>query len=188
VEAVKNIASPSIRNMATIGGNIASRSGDTIPAFLMMDTSVALFNGRDLQMISLSEYIREELSFTPHILVAIYVSEQACSPNQFFYRKLGYREAFSPSVVTVAGCCITLQPRKIDFIRLAAGGGMSTPQRLFITEQLLYGETLSNELLNKAVQVIKEELDFPSDAFFSAEYKKQAAANLIASQIARIAG
>ena len=185
---IKNIAAPAIRNKATIGGNIAENGfGDTIPAFLVMDACVSLFDGKKVHLKSLSDCIKEELTLTDSIIVSVYLPKKiSISKDCYFYKKIGPREAFSPSIVTISGCCLLNENKEVKEIRLAVGGVSTPPQRLVKSEQLIKGSTLSNDLLIKAVQAIKEEFTPNSDAIFSANYKKTVAANLIVSEIARL--
>lgn len=188
-EAARSIAAPAVRNKATIGGNIANRFGDSIPALLAMDASLALFDGKEILLTLLSDYIRMESSIKNLILVYVLVPEtDGVNNGQYFYKKLGHREAFSPSILTVAGYCRTSEQNEILEIRLAASGSTTPPQRFIHTEQVLNGCILSHELLTKAIQTIKDEMNVNTDPFSSAGYKKAAAANLIVSGIVGKAG
>lgn len=189
VEAVGNIAAPAIRNKATIGGNIANGYGDLIPAFLAMDTILSLYDEKEFLLTSLWDYLKEGKSFANTILNCVYLPGKIeGSKDSYFYKKIGHREAFSPSVVTISGCCQLNEKSEVEHIRLAAGGSTTPPQRLVGSEQLLKGSTLSNEQLKKAVQAIKKEFLTSSDAFSSADYKRAVAANMIVSEIVRFAG
>jgi xanthine dehydrogenase small subunit len=189
VEAVRNIAAPAIRNKATIGGNIANGMGDTIPALLVIGTILSLFDGNQFHYKTLWEYILERNSLSDSILICAYFPDKTLNNKKnCFYKKIGLREAFSPSIVTISGCCQLNSKREVEYIRLAVGGGSIPSQRLVECEQLLKGITLSDNQLKKAVQVIKEELISSADAFFSKDYKKTVAANMIVSEIVRLVG
>lgn len=189
VEAVRNIAAPAIRNKATIGGNIANGFGDTIPALLVMEATLSLFDGKEFHHKTLGDYLVAGNSLSDSILVCAYLPDKIRNRNEgYFYKKLGLREAFSPSIVTISGCCQFNEKREVESIRLAVGGGSTPFQRLVECEQLLKGSPLSNHQLKKAIQVIKEEFIASTDALFSADYKKTAAANMIVSEIARLVG
>jgi carbon-monoxide dehydrogenase medium subunit len=186
VEAVRNISAPAIRNKATIGGNITSRTGDTIPAFLVMDATLSMFDGKDIHHKSLWDWIKEEDPVSDSILISIYLSEKLVAyKDHYFYKKIGAREAFSPSIVTISGCCKLNSQKEVEHIRLAVGCSTAAPQRLVHCEQLVKGYALSNDLLKKVFQAIKEEFIAATDVFATANYKKTVAANIIVSEIAR---
>jgi xanthine dehydrogenase small subunit len=185
IETVRSIAAPAIRNQATIGGNIANGLGDTLPAFLVMDAQLSLFDGERYQLHSVSDYIHNLNTLFPCIIVSIYLPNGA-KKESFFYRKVGLREAFSPSVVTVSGYCQMNDQRKVEHIRLAVGGSSALPQRLWRAEKLLKGSTLSNQLLSEVIQSIKSEFMPSIDPFSSVEYKQNVATNLLVSEIVRI--
>lgn len=189
VEAVRNIAAPSIRNIATLGGNIANEFGDTIPALLAMDASLTFFDGKKVCQKTLAECLKEKDFFSEFILISVSLPEVIKTYKEnYFYKKIGSREGFTPSIVTVSGCCQLNQQKQVEHIRLAVSGSTTQPQRLLKCEQLLQGNTLSHERLQKAVQVIREEFQCSTETISSTEYKKAAAANMIVSEIARLAG
>ncbi|MFC0272794.1 FAD binding domain-containing protein [Metabacillus herbersteinensis] len=188
-EAVRMIAAPAIRNKATIGGNIAYGFGDAIPLFLAMDAILSLFDGKEIHLKSLWDYVNERESLSNSILICVYIPDKIASAKEInFYKKVGHREALSPSVVSVSGCCQFNEKNEVEHIRLAVSGSLTPPQRLVRCEQLIKGSPLSNDLLKKLVQTIKEEFIPSTDDFSSADYKEVVAANLIVSEIARLAG
>jgi len=183
LEAAKNIAAPAIRNKATLGGNIANGFGDSIPAFLVLDSTLSIYDGSRFHYTPLWEFIERKETLKNDILTSIYVPEK--KNTCIFYQKLGYREAFSPSIVTVSGS-LQLNDKKVaTSVRLAVSGNNTTPQRLLTCESLLEGRPLTNHQLQKSFQTIKEEFKPVSDVFSSATYKQLATANMIVSELAR---
>ncbi|PLS03229.1 FAD binding domain-containing protein [Neobacillus cucumis] len=185
-EAIRTIAAPAVRNRATIGGNIAGGFGDLIPALIALDASLSLYDGGKTEIKSLSDCIGQSGGT---ILTAIYVPEnRILGQKRYFYKKLGFREAFTPSIVTISGCCKLNSQNEVEYIRLVAGGGTTPYQRLSCCEKLVEGLTLSNELLTTLFQAIREEFHTTTDPFTTADYKKTVAANMIVSKIASFAG
>lgn len=58
-QAIKNIASPAIRNMGTIGGNIcnASPAGDTLPVLYALDAKVKIVSTNNSKEIEINDFI-----------------------------------------------------------------------------------------------------------------------------------
>lgn len=189
VDAVRNIASPAIRNKATIGGNIVGGYGDLIPALLVLDALVTLYDDNKLHQITLSDYLKNENMFSKSLLVNVYFpNNQKINNKNYFFKKIGHREAFSQSIVTISGCCQLNEQKEISIIRLAVGGTSISPNRLNKSEQLILDSPITNNTLNKVYKTIKEEFNPVSDAFSSAEYKKTITANMIVSEIAKFVG
>ncbi|MFD0681062.1 MULTISPECIES: FAD binding domain-containing protein [unclassified Paenibacillus] len=188
-DACRNIAAPSIRNMGTLGGNIMSTVGDSLPALLATDARLVWFNGQNMITQTTAEWLQQRraalLTKEPRLLLQIIVPRIA-APDGFvdsFYEKLGRREAFCPSVVTIAGELLTDTEYNIRSIRLAAGSAASMATRLTDAEALLEGQQLSLRLIEYIHPLIKQQFNGGSDAFASNEYRRQAAANMIAAAL-----
>ncbi|KZN97496.1 FAD binding domain-containing protein [Aeribacillus pallidus] len=184
-KAVKTIAAPAVRNLGTIGGNVASTIGDAIPALLVMEAKIGCFDGDDIKKIDLDHWLNEE--FKDDLITEIVVPEISAPPSYVhFYQKIGRREAFSGSVVTIAGIIGQNDNGTIDFARLAAGGGENRPRRLRITEQLLDGRKVESALLKKVHEAVFSEFQPVGDAFFSADYRRRVAANIVIAELKKL--
>ncbi|RTE10583.1 FAD binding domain-containing protein [Paenibacillus whitsoniae] len=184
LQACAEVAAPSIRNMATIGGNVMTRTGDLIPALLVLDAQVVLSDGGQERKLSLQAWLAATAD-PSEIMTGILLPLQATtgeSKSCQFYLKAGRREAFTPSVVTVAGE-LTFQPDgTIASAKLAAGGGTAIPARLTQAEALLTGQPLSKALLKKLHSVAYEQCAAVPDDYAGIAYRKTTAANLIVSE------
>ncbi|MFC0332583.1 FAD binding domain-containing protein [Paenibacillus sepulcri] len=198
------IAAPSIRNLATIGGNIVSAIGDSLPALLVYGAELIWHDGCRLITEPLAEWLNQRSTTgsgrmgslllqvkLPYIREIAFPSvmeteSSGVLPNYFYaYEKVGRRESFTPSLVTTAltgamdGSC------RLSDVRIAAGGGQMVPVRLHAAETLLEGRSVDEELLGGLYEQILIEYQPIGDAFASAAYRKQTAANLIAARIWR---
>ncbi|MNN63056.1 putative xanthine dehydrogenase subunit C [compost metagenome] len=99
------------------------------------------------------------------------------------FRKVGRREAFIPSLVTVGLAGFIDSGGTLSGIRIAAGGGSGRPQRLEEAEKLLEGNCLPEDLLPEVYEAVLRQFEISDDAFVTAEYKKKTAANLIAAEL-----
>lgn len=186
-EAVKHIAAPAVRNRATIGGNVSNRYGDSIPALLVMDAKVTLFTEKGYKTEELWEWLKKDprqAEWNEALLACIYLPETVkTNITRRFYKKIGRREAFVVSLVTVSGYYSQNNKGEIEHIRLAAGGGENQPQRLTACERLLQGTIPDEELWREVSAAILEEFQPVSDAFASADYRRKVAANVIISEL-----
>jgi xanthine dehydrogenase C subunit len=186
VEAIRCIAAPSIRNMATIGGNILSFVGDSLPALLVIGAELNWFDGVKHSSELLQDWLSTKTKAGFHTEKRILVSIQLPlmqGRNLTYYHKVGRREAFTPSLLTVAyQGCVNAAGRLSDF-RIAAGGGGAIGMRLTLAEGLLNGNPYSAALLHKLQTLIREQMMTYSDAFASAPYRQNTAANLISAAL-----
>ncbi|WP_078414693.1 FAD binding domain-containing protein [Priestia abyssalis] len=186
-ESIRSIAAPAVRNRGTLGGNISSRFGDSIPALLAMDAEIISFDGKKRRRQELWKWLKSKAE--PPLLISILLPEEKRAAKTVrFYKKIGRREAFSVSLIAVSGLCIWNEKGEVEKIRLAAGGGDNPPQRLTDCEKLLEGSIPDPDLWQKLYLEIAEEFQPVSDAFASADYRKWTAANVIMSELTRLKG
>ena len=105
-----------VRMLATLGGNIGWRQGDTVPALLALGALVEMADG----LLPL-----EDALSAPEmpLLLAVHIPRQ---PAVAVFEKTGHRAAFSLSAVTVAGC---VHGRTVRLAASAAGQpGRRLPQ------------------------------------------------------------
>jgi carbon-monoxide dehydrogenase medium subunit len=193
IEAIRSLAAPSIRNMATLGGNILSTIGDSIPALLVIGAELGWFDGKNHSTESLTAWLQAKSNDGFHseqrILMSIHLpifanltieSEiQSVGRCLTFYHKIGRREAFTPSLVTVAYQGRVNADGGLNDFRIAVGGGTAFAMRLTQSESLINDNYYSVALLQKLQQTIHEQIITYSDAFASAQYRKNTASNLI---------
>ncbi|PYZ94743.1 xanthine dehydrogenase [Salipaludibacillus keqinensis] len=191
VKACKNIAGPSIRNQGTIGGNILSCVGDAIPALIVLNAKLMWFNGDELVYQSIEEWLLNQ-DEVRDILVSIHIPTDKSKGEHYefaFYTKVGRRESFIPSLVTVAGTgCYRKGEGIFSHVSLSVGGGNVVPIRLPNTEVKIINNEYSSELLYNVLRQVQQDYKPIDDAFGSAAYKRKVAGNLIVSELYRIGG
>ncbi|MDQ1233590.1 xanthine dehydrogenase C subunit [Paenibacillus sp. SORGH_AS306] len=199
-ESCRHIAAPSIRNQATIGGNIASAVGDAIPALLVHNASLHWADiGSEVTTIEqdLSDWLEIVKSGRKSInavllginlekqnrLLATESIEQSVDHQQeiTFFRKIGRREAFTPSLVTVAFRAKIDPLGYFSQVRIAAGGGSGIAMRLSTCEQLLEGNRYQADMITSLARLASDEFITYSDPFASEQYRQQTAGNLLAA-------
>ncbi|KRE39983.1 FAD binding domain-containing protein [Paenibacillus sp. Soil522] len=202
-EAIRTIAAPSIRQIATIGGNVASNIGDSIPALLVYDAEVSWYDGSAELQTPLSEWLlhandssREnerlllslQLPFKKSEDDSIHDSDEEKDSNAKMkrfsaYHKVGRREAFTPSVVTAAIKGSLTKSGVLKEIRIALGGGQTIPQRIEQLEKEIIEAAVDARLLQHVYDRILQLYEPREDIFASAAYRKTTAANLIVTEL-----
>jgi CO/xanthine dehydrogenase FAD-binding subunit len=127
-DVLPSVASLQVRNVATLGGNIAWGQGDLLPILIAAD---ARLSGPELD-VSAQDYAGGLIGE---------VSLPIREANTGFAEKVGWRAAFSPTVVTVAGR-LRMAGDRIESWRLAIGGG-GPACRLTESERQLVGRIRS---------------------------------------------
>ena len=106
-EAARNTASWSIRNMATVGGNLFTPppGGDVAVALLALDASVTLASPRGERVLPLADFFTGFLTnqLAPDELLVELQVPIPSEPTAFI--KFGRKHANTPAVVTVAVAC-----------------------------------------------------------------------------------
>jgi CO/xanthine dehydrogenase FAD-binding subunit len=176
-ETVRRVAAPGVRQLATIGGNIAGGTGCLIPTLLALGTSLEIFDADALHVLSLRSWLSRP---TPRngIIVSVVVPPLPAR-YRAAHRKIGLRAAFSPSVIGAAGLLVLDVDDRVSEARLAVGGGIVPPQWLDGAAARLTGQRLDAVDWKQLRDLITDGIDAPSDAFRSARYRKLVAANAL---------
>ncbi|WP_123041453.1 FAD binding domain-containing protein [Cohnella candidum] len=184
-EAAFRIGALSIRNAGTIGGNAASGIGDLLPALLVYEAGLLWYDGQE-ELIPAEKWLEHPETYrTPEkLLVHVRLPSHPKSGAGAFsaFRKVGRREAFTPSVVTAALSAEISEEGRLGCVRIAAGGGSTVPQRLYAAEALMEGRRVEPELLAEVHGAVEKTFRPKGDAFAGEAYRKRTAANLIAAE------
>ncbi len=173
-EAIKVLASPQIRNRATIAGNLcnASPAADTAPPLLVLDASVKLQSADGERVVPLSQFFLgpgRAVVEPDEVLTEVIIPLQEGASA---FIKLGRRKVFTLSVASVAAFA-KVNNGKFEEVRVALGAVAPTPIRGQKVEDALRGKGVNEENIEKAAQSVKEECCPITDIRASAEYRTE---------------
>ena len=135
VEAARSVASPQIRNRATIGGNLATASpaGDSLPVLSAYEADVVVASVDETRRVPLPTFLigPKRTSLAPDEIVVGVEWEPVDGPGAF--AKVGRRNAM---VVAIASVC--LQEDR-GHVRLALGSVAPTVVRAPLAERFAEG-------------------------------------------------
>jgi CO/xanthine dehydrogenase FAD-binding subunit len=156
--AAGKLGAPTIRNRATIGGNLvnARPAADFPPPCMVLNATLRLKSNAGERDIPVCDFFRGpgETVIEPHELLVAIDIETPPPWSGGAYIKLGQRKALEISMVNVAALLTLESPDgPITNARIALGAVAPTPVRAFAAEQLLIGEKPSEELFQKAGEV-----------------------------------
>jgi xanthine dehydrogenase small subunit len=169
--AARETGGVQIQNRGTLGGNIANASpaGDSLPVLLAADAIVVLRSVGGERRVPLTEFYtgyRKTVMRRDELITAV---EVAHAEGVQWFRKVGTRAAQAISKIVMAGM-------RGDRVRLAIGSVAPVPLRLPRTEQVLSG----GATLERAREVLNEEIAPIDDIRSTAQYRRRVAGNLLA--------
>ncbi|HWK30172.1 MAG TPA: FAD binding domain-containing protein [Solirubrobacter sp.] len=148
--AIESIASPQIRNLATVGGNLFAPAphGDFAVCLLALDARVTVVDADGAREVGVDEVKRGPLVTSVRFTV----------PERWYYTKAMRRRQNSAAIVTVAS----------DGVRIALGGVAPRPVRALAAE-----EALARGDVDAAAQLSVDAADPADDAYASAWYRRR---------------
>ncbi|GLQ35202.1 xanthine dehydrogenase small subunit [Amylibacter marinus] len=179
-EFLRRFASAQLRNVATIGGNIANGSpiGDLPPALIALGARLRLQRGQQIREIAVEDFF-------------ISYGSQDIQPGEFLHSiivpttsdtlkcyKLSKR--FDQDISTVCGCInIQTTDGMVTEARLAFGGMAGIPQSAHGAEAVLIGMAYDRRAIDRAMTALADDFTPLSDARGSAAYRMLAAQNML---------
>jgi len=175
-DAAKSMASPQIRSVATIGGNISSAvpSADLPPTLIAAESAVELQCSESSRETPLSGFIqapRETICEKGELLTSVFIPMPPPHTG-IAYQKFSLREANALAVAAVASR-ITLKDGKITKASIVLGAVAPTPLIALKASESLLGNEPSSGLFEKASLIAKEEGKPISDIRGSAWHRKE---------------
>ena len=175
-QSAAKFANPMIRNLATVGGNLASASpaADLAPPLLALGAEVELTNKLGARVVPLEDFFigpRKTARRADELITAL--MWQAPPPNSAgaFY-KLGLRQADAISVISVA-VMLEREGARCRNARVALGAVAPRPLRAHRTEAVLIGQFWTDALISEAARIASEECSPIDDLRGSAAYRRR---------------
>ncbi len=180
-EAVDQMASWQIRNIATIGGNLcnASPAADTAPPLYVLNASLKLTSVEGERVIPVAKFFhgprKTELNKNELLTEIIIPVERDVGASAL---KLGRRTAFTLSIVAVA-TLVKVADNKFTDVRVALNSVAPTPVRATSVEKALIGKEVSLETIEEAAKLVVNDIKPISDVRASADYRREMSVVLI---------
>ncbi len=179
---LRRLGSHQVRNLGTMGGNIANGSpiGDTPPLLIAMNARIILNKAGKRRELPIENYFidygkqnREPGEFLERIIIP-----KPLPGSRFAAYKISKR--FDQDISSVcAAIQIQLNGNSIEEIRIAFGGMAATPKRALQTESALVGQPYTQQSIENAVKCLKKDFAPISDMRASAQYRLKVAGNLL---------
>jgi carbon-monoxide dehydrogenase medium subunit len=175
VEASQMIGAAQIRNMGTIGGNIANASpaGDILPCLYVLESDILISGLLGERLVQVNDFFigYRQTSLKPgEIIKGISFRSMARNTGSAFL-KFGLRQSMAISVVSVASSIQVLQNEIIN-ASVALGAVAPTVVRSPSAERILIGQVPSLELFIKAGESAQADICPIDDVRGSAEFRE----------------
>jgi CO/xanthine dehydrogenase FAD-binding subunit len=173
-QAAESMASTQVRNRGTIAGNLCNAvpSADTAPALLTLEASLKLTSQKGERIVNIEDFFtgpNETVLTDEEILQEIHVPNLP-PRSRGRYLKLTPRRSMDLAIVGVAAVVVAKDGICND-IRIALGAVAPTPTRARRAEDIVRGQKLSDDVIERAAQIAAEECCPISDHRASAEYR-----------------
>ena len=174
-ETFRKVAQPRIRNMGTVGGNLAGGDPLTDPgaSLIALDAEVTLSSSKGQRRLPLDEFFIDyyQTALEPgELLTEIHVPP----PQRPGWCHIKFTPRSFEDFATV-GVAITLQARNgtCEDVRLGLNSVSSTIVRAKKAEAVLRGKSIDDATVQKMGEVAATECDPTDDNRGSAEYKRE---------------
>jgi xanthine dehydrogenase FAD-binding subunit len=178
-EVAAKFGGPSIRNVATVGGNIcaASSSEDLLPVLLVLDAKVRVKSKHGERLLPLEGFLRDKrlTDLKPSEILTETMFQELDGDPACAFEKIGMRNTL---IIALVSSAVYLKLNKktglvvdvrIAFNRVAG----KIPERAEHSEAALRGKILTPQLVEEAGYVLNKELQLTSDFRVSSEYRSK---------------
>jgi xanthine dehydrogenase small subunit len=180
---INRIGGQQVRNMGTIGGNIANGSpiGDTPPALIALASRLTLRKGAERRTISLQDFFiaygkqdRQPGEFVEAVHVPV-----PPAAEKFAVYKVTKRRDEDITATLGAFRLALAADGTVSAITIAYGGMAATPKRAFAVEKALVGQPWTEATVEAAMEKYAEDYAPLTDMRATAEYRALVAKNLL---------
>ena len=178
---LKRYGSVQIRNVATLGGNMATASpiGDSLPLLLSLDASITIESFNKKMVMPLKDFFigyRKTKLKKGHFIRSIRIP--IFNKNIFKAYKISKRIDDDISSVC-ASFNLEIVNKKIKDIKIAYGGMAAIPKRAFYCEKMLLNSSFSEDTILKAQKSLEKDFQPIDDMRASKDYRVEIAKNLL---------
>ncbi len=174
--------SPQIRNMGTIGGNLASGSpiADSVPFHLVLDTELGLASVRGLRRVRLEDFYLgyRQTALEPDELIVSIQTRLPKENERLRLFKISKRRDMDISTVTFAILANIANDQIVD-AKVAVGGVGPQVMRMAPAEAFLRGKAWSPDTLRDAGRMMRQHITPWTDVRGGADYRRQLVENLM---------
>lgn len=167
---LRQVASPLLRNVATIGGSLASTHpwSDVITLFLALDARVTQYAGKE-QTTTLEDLMEQRGIIDRAIITTVTLPVAANRTYASF--ETFVRTEFDVGMLNCA-CRLTLGDEGCSDSRIVFGGTPDIGHRISTVEDALHGKALTADVIEAAAELAAGAIPARDDVRASADYRR----------------
>ena len=181
--AAKTVGSPQIRNLGTIGGNVANASpaADGVPPLVVLRTRAHIRSFSSERTPFVEELITApyRTSLKPDELIVRFLIEPIPSGCRWSFQRIARRKSLAIARANVAVLASLGSQGIVEDLRLCVGSILPQPARMRMAEETLKGNVPNPELIRRASETVSAEMIRRSGIRPTTEYKKPAVEGLV---------
>jgi CO/xanthine dehydrogenase FAD-binding subunit len=192
LDATRQMAAPQIRNVATVGGNIAAAvpCADLPPILIAMHASVELWSAAGQRTASLESFFvgpRRTICRDDEVLTAVLVPKPSPGSGAA-YARFALREGNAIAVAAVAAGLLLGRDGTIREARVVLGAVAPIPARVEAAAAELLGARPGEAAFDRAANIARQAAQPISDVRGSAEFRRELVAVLTRRALATACG
>jgi CO/xanthine dehydrogenase FAD-binding subunit len=181
--AARCVGSEQVRNVGTLGGNVANASpaADSIPALMVHNAQVEIMIRGDVQIRSLPDVVLGTYytSLRPGDLITKFFLEPLPRPYGAVFQRIARRKSLSIARINLAAAGCIDSEGLIRDVRLSLGSVSAQPYRATAAENFLKGKKPHRSLILEAATLVSQDMVRRSGVRPSTDYKRPAAEGLV---------
>jgi carbon-monoxide dehydrogenase medium subunit len=191
-QAAGKLASPPVRSLATLGGNLctASPAADCGCALLGLDAEVVLTRLDRQRVLPLSQFYLgpNKTAIQPDELMTEIRIRPAGKGEGSCYQKIGRRQAMTLAVINATSRLKLDSQGKVEFASIAVGAVAPTLLRVKEAEAMLLGSILDEAAIIEAGKIVSKNISPIDDVHGTIWYRRKVTGVLVARTLREAAG
>jgi CO/xanthine dehydrogenase FAD-binding subunit len=189
-QACRQIGSPQIRNIATIGGNVvnAAACADTLPALVCLDAKAIVVNKSGETLVPVGELVTgvNRTGLAKDSLVEAFVFDVPPAGSRMDFQRIGRRRAMAIARLSVAAMGMLDEQKRVALVRLVPGAAFARFRRATDIEEMLLGQQPTAAGIQEAGRRMTELFLAESGGRWSAPYKEKTIAALTVRALSEV--
>jgi CO/xanthine dehydrogenase FAD-binding subunit len=190
VQACRQIGSPQIRNVGTIGGNVANAAAcaDTLPPLVCLEARAVVVSAAGVERVPVADLVTGvyQTSLPPGGLIEAFEFEAPPPGSRMSFQRIGRRQALAIARLSVAALGAVDGEGRVSLLRLVPGAAFARFRRARRVEETLHGRLPTTERIVEAGQEMGRLFLEESGGRWSAPYKEQTIAALTERALAEV--
>ena len=177
-EACELIAGPQVRNVATLGGNVAHAlpAADGTIALLALDAEAEIAGLSGIRRIPFQELFlgpgKSSLKHGEELLVGFYIPIPKALKVSSCFKRIMRPQGVALPIINLA-IWLERADNKVKQIRIAVGPGAPMPWRAIEAEKIMAGKPMNDETINAALEALLSLQPPPCQCGLSSAYRCQ---------------